>query len=154
VIIRAIEPSDAAALIKAHDHLSDESRRRRFFRPHPVLTQEEAEYFTNVDHVNREAFVAVDGDHILAVGRYDRVEDDAAEIAVVVGDPYHGQGIGTRLMWRLAKRATEVGITHFVADTMGDNRAAISLVRHMAPPASRKASFDGGLLHYDVALQN
>jgi ribosomal protein S18 acetylase RimI-like enzyme len=150
--IRPIEPSDAPALIKAHDHLSDETRRRRFFRPHPVLTPQEAEFFSNVDHVDREAFVAVEGKYIVAVGRYDRVSDDAAEVAVVVGDEYQGLGIGSRLMRHLARHAAEVGITHFVADTMGDNEAAKSLVRHTAP--KRTASWDGGYLHYDIELEN
>jgi GNAT superfamily N-acetyltransferase len=148
--IRPIEPSDAPALIKAHDHLSDETRRRRFFRPHPVLSEQEAEFFTNVDHVDREALVAVEGKYIIAVARYDRVGDDAAEVAVVVGDEWQGHGIGTRLMGRLAKRAAANGITHFVADTFGDNRQVQSLVRRTAP--KRKASFDGGLLHYDVDI--
>jgi RimJ/RimL family protein N-acetyltransferase len=148
--IRPIQPSDAPALIKAHDHLSDETRRRRFFRPHPVLTPQEADFFSNVDHVDREAFVAVEGRYIIGVGRYDRVDDSAAEVAVVVGDEFQGQGIGTKLMRRLAERATEVGITRFVADTMGDNQAAIRLVRHTAP--RRRSSFEGGLLHYDVDI--
>ncbi|HUR76576.1 MAG TPA: GNAT family N-acetyltransferase [Acidimicrobiales bacterium] len=152
MIIRQIEPTDAPALIKAHDHLSAETRRRRFFRAHPVLSEQEAEFFTNVDHVDREAFVATEGKYIVAVGRYDRVSDDAAEVAVVVGDPYQGQGIGSRLMRRLAKRAAEVGITHLVADTLGDNRAAIGLVRHVAP--QRTSSFEAGLVHYDIELQN
>jgi RimJ/RimL family protein N-acetyltransferase len=148
--IRPIEPTDAPALIKAHDHLSDETRRRRFFRPHPVLSEKEAEFFSNVDHVDREALVAVEGKYIIAVARYDRIGDDAAEVAVVVGDEWQGHGIGTRLMGRLAKRAAANGITHFVADTFGDNRPAQSLVRHTAP--KRKASFDGGLLHYDIDI--
>ncbi len=151
MFIRAIEPTDAPALIKAHDHLSDETRRRRFFRPHPVLTPSEAEFFSTVDHVDREALVAVEGKYIVGVARYDRVGDDAAEVAVVVGDPWQGQGIGARLMDRLAKRACANGITHFVADTMGDNHAAKALIRH-AP--KRKASFDGGFLHYEVDLKN
>ncbi len=149
-VIRPIEPADAPALIKAHDHLSAETRRRRFFRPHPVLTENEAEFFANVDHVDREALVVLDGKYIIAVGRYDRVSEDAAEVAVVVGDGFQGQGIGSWLMRRLAQHAAGVGITRFVADTMGDNQAAISLIRHTAP--RRKAAFDGGLLHYEVDI--
>lgn len=148
--IRPIEPSDAAALIKAHDRLSDESRRRRFFRHHPVLTEDEATFFTNVDHVNREAYVVLDGKFIAAVGRYDRVEPDAAEVAIVVGDPYQHLGIGTQLLDALAAHAREVGITRFVADTFGDNRGAIGLIRHWAP--KRTASFDSGFIHFEMEI--
>ena len=148
--IRPIEPSDAPALVKAHDHLSDESRRLRFFRPHPRMSETEASFFTNVDHVDREAFVAMDGELIAAVGRYDRVGPEAAEIAITVGDPYQHHGLGTMLLDALAARAREVGITRFVADTFGDNRAAIGLIRHWAP--QRKASLDSGYMHFEMPL--
>lgn len=148
--IRPIEPSDAPALIKAHDHLSDESRRLRFFRPHPVLSETEAMFFSTVDHQNREAFIALDGDLIAAVGRYDRVEPDAAEIAIVVGEPYQHHGLATQLLDALAATAKAAGITRFVADTMGDNRAAIALMRHWSP--NRKSSFDSGYVHFEMPL--
>ena len=148
--IRPIEPSDAPALIKAHDHLSDESRRLRFFRPHPVLSESEASFFATVDHVEREAFIAVDGEFIAAVGRYDEVEPGVAEIAIVVGEPYQHQHLATQLLDALAAHAQEVGIERFVADTMGDNRAAIALMRHWAP--NRKSSFDGGYIHFEMPL--
>jgi RimJ/RimL family protein N-acetyltransferase len=148
--IRPIEPSDAPALIKAHDHLSDESRRLRFFRPHPKMSEAEASFFTTVDHLDREAFVAMDGKFIAAVGRYDRVAPDAAEVAIVVGEPYQHHGLAMALLDALATRAREVGITRFVADTMGENRAAISLIRHWAP--QRKSSFDSGYIHFEMPL--
>lgn len=148
--IRPIEPSDAPALIKAHDHLSDETRRLRFFRAHPTMSQAEASFFTGVDHVDREAFVVVEGKYIVAVGRYDRVSPEAAEVAITVGDAYQHHGLGTMLLDALARRAREVGITCFVADTFGDNRAAIGLIRHWAP--RRTSSLDSGFMHFEMPL--
>ncbi|MEY2474291.1 MAG: hypothetical protein QOK28_3620 [Actinomycetota bacterium] len=148
--IRPIEPGDAQALIKAHDHLSDESRRLRFFHAHPRMTEAEASFFTEVDHVDREAFVVTDGKYIVAVGRYDRVAPDAAEVAITVGDSYQHHGLGTMLLDALAQRAQQVGITRFVADTFGDNRAAIGLVRHWAP--RRTSSLDSGFMHFEMPL--
>jgi RimJ/RimL family protein N-acetyltransferase len=150
VVVRPIEPADAAALIEAHDQLSPEARRLRFFRPHPVMTPTEAAYFTEVDHVDRVAYVAELDGQIVAVGRYDRVSPDSAEIAVVVGDPVQGQGLGRRLLDVLGEHARSVGITRFVADTFGDNAAAIGLIRRWAP--QRKASFDGGFLHFEMEI--
>ena len=148
--IRPIEPSDAPALIKAHDQLKPETRRLRFFRMHPHMSEREAAFFATVDHVDREAFVVLDGKFIAAVGRYDRVEPDAAEVAITVGEPYQHHGLGTLLLDTLAARAREVGITRFVADTMGDNRAAIGLIRHWAP--NRKSSLDSGFMHFEMPL--
>jgi RimJ/RimL family protein N-acetyltransferase len=148
--IRPIEPSDAPALVKAHDHLSAETRRLRFFRAHPRLSPDEAAFFATVDHVDREAFVVMDGKFIAAVGRYDRVAPDTAEVAITVGEPYQHHGFGTMLLDALAARAREVGITRFVADTFGDNRAAIGLIRHWAP--QRTSSLDSGYMHFEMPL--
>ena len=150
ITVRPIDAADTARLIAAHNQLSPEARRLRFFRPHPVLTEDEAEHFTNVDHVDREAYVATMGDQIVAVGRYDRVGDHEAEIAVVVGDAFQGHGLATTLLDHLGAHAREVGITTFVADTFGDNRAAIALVRHWAP--NRKTSFDSGFMHFEMEI--
>ena len=147
---RPIEPSDTARLIAAHDRLSDEARRSRFFRPHPVLTEKEADYFTNVDHVQREAFVAVANDQIIAVGRYDVVAPGTAEVAFVVGDIWQGHGIATTLLNLLADRARQVGIETFVADTFGDNRAMMAVFRHWAP--QRKVTLDAGFLHVEMPI--
>lgn len=147
---RPIAPSDTPALIAAHDRLSDEARRLRFFRPHPVLTATEADFFTHVDHVDREAFVAIANDQIIAVGRYDRVSPDSAEVAFVVGDIWQGHGIATELLDRLAKRARQVGIQKFEADTFGDNRAMLAVFRHWAP--ERKVTIDSGFLHVEMPI--
>ncbi|MDP1794242.1 MAG: GNAT family N-acetyltransferase [Acidimicrobiales bacterium] len=149
-VVRPIDAADTHLLIAAHDQLSPEARRLRFFRPHPVMSEEEASYFTHVDHVDREAFVATWHDQIVAVARYDRVGPDEAEIAFVVGDDFQGHGLATTLLDRLAEHAREVGITRFVADTFGDNRAAIGLLRHWAP--NRKASIDSGFMHFEMEI--
>lgn len=150
ITYRPIAPADTPALIAAHDRLSDEARRLRFFRPHPVLTEKEADYFTHVDHVDREAFVAIANGQIIAVGRYDRVSADAAEVAFVVGDIWQGHGIATTLLDLLAARASQVGITRFEADTFGDNRAMLAVFRHWAP--ERKVTLDSGFLHLEMPI--
>lgn len=152
VVIRPIEPDDAAALVLSHDLLSDEARRLRFFRPHPKLSDEEARFFTTVDHFDREAFIVLLGTRIIAVGRYDRVEPDAAEVAFVVGDDWQSNGIATLLLNRLAERALEVGITRFIADTFGDNNAMLAVFRHWAP--DRKVTIDSGFLHVEMLIPN
>ena len=47
-----------------------------------------------------------------------------AEVAIVIGDPYQGQGLGRELGRRLADEARERGIARFTATLLGDNVAA------------------------------
>jgi len=68
---------------------------------------------TDVDHLRRDALVALEGDEIVAVARYDAARtddgDDAdtrdAEIAVTVVDAWQRRGLGHRLLQRLEARS-------------------------------------------------
>ena len=87
--------------------------------------------------------MALDGDEIVAVARYDgRAGRNTAEIAVTVEDAWQHPGVGQRLTKRLARRAIDHGIESFEAVVQPDNRAALGLLRKLSPDASVR--FDGG----------
>src|SRR5205807_9966949 len=128
--VRPIRPDDGPALVAFHEGLSAESVYLRFFSAHPHLSEREVEYFTRVDHADREAFVIELDEGIVAVGRYDRPPgSDEAEVAFVVGDKHQGRGVGTLLLEYLAARARENGITRFVADTLHRNQSMLAVFR-------------------------
>jgi GNAT superfamily N-acetyltransferase len=58
----------------------------------------------------------VTGNQIVGVVSFERVTDTSAEIAVLVDDAAHHQGIGTLLVEYLASLARRRGITRFVAE--------------------------------------
>ena len=99
--VRPIRPDDALLLQELHARLSPESIYLRFFTPHPRLSEREVELFTRVDHDARVALVALLGDELVGVGRYDRVgQSDVAEAAFVVDDAQQGRGIARILLDR------------------------------------------------------
>ena len=59
---------------------------------------------------------------MIGVGRYDRIEDDEAEVAFLVEDAHQGRGIAQLLLEHLADAARERGITKFVAEVLPQNR--------------------------------
>ena len=67
--------------------------------------------------------MVLEGDRLVAVARCVRTGPDVADVAVVVGDPWQGQGLGRRLLKLLAERAAEEGITRFAGTMLADNRA-------------------------------
>ena len=130
VRLRPISPGDADALRRFHEGLSLETTYYRFFSPHPELSDDEVERFTNVDHDRRVAIVAELGGRIVAVGRYEGIDDtSSAEVAFVVTDEHQGRGLGTLLLEQLAAAARERGINRFVAETLPDNRPMIQVFR-------------------------
>src|SRR5947199_3263274 len=88
VEIRPIEPDDKDALARGFDRLSELSRYRRFLSPRGPLTQAELRYFTEGDHHDHEALVAVDPDtgEDVGVARVVRSTEDpnVADLAVAV----------------------------------------------------------------------
>lgn len=126
--IRPIRPADADALRAFHARLSPETTRRRFLVFHPDLSEAEVAWFTTVDHVRREALVAVAGAEIVGVARYDRLGPRDAEVAIVVADDWQRRGIGTRLLAALCDRAAAAGVAELVADTLPENVAIVRLL--------------------------
>ena len=134
ILVRPIEPGDKERLVNGLQQLSEESIRKRFLAAKPRFSRSELRYLTEIDGVNHIALVAVlerDPDQLVAVARCVRLPDrhDTAEIAIVVGDPWQGQGLGRELAQRLGDAAVTVGIRRFAATMLGDNEPARRLMR-------------------------
>ena len=120
--LRPIRPTDADRLVAFYDRVSPESKYLRFFAPYPRLSDRDVLRFTRVDYVDRVAFIVTLGADMIAVGRYDRIEDDHAEVAFLIEDAHQGRGIAQLLLEHLAQAARERGITRFVAEVLPENR--------------------------------
>ena len=72
------------------------------------------------------ATLAGEPDTIVGVARFVRLRDlpDTAEVAIVIGDRFQGQGLGREMGRRIADEARELGVTRFTATLLGDNVAA------------------------------
>ena len=137
VRIRRIEPGDKDRLARGLRQLSLETVRRRFLAAKPRFTAAELRYLTEVDGVNHIALIAVledDPDQLVAVARCVRLQPggDTAEMAVVVGDPWQGQGLGRAITQALGDAALAAGIRRFAATMAADNEAARALMRTFA----------------------
>ena len=128
VRMRSIQPADAERIQRFHERQSPESIYFRFFSPRPRLSDRDVQHFTRVDHHDREAFVAVLDDELIAVARYERYEGtDTAEVAFFVDDRHHGRGLATLMLEYLAAAARENGITRFRATTLPTNRKMLKV---------------------------
>ncbi len=141
--IRPITITDAERLARLFTRLSPTSVHFRFFSPIQRPPRAALLRLADVDHARRDALVAVDGDEIVAVARYDaKPGATEAEIALTVEDAWQRRGLGAALAVRLARLARCRGYERFVATMLPDNRAALGLVRKLSPSASVR--FAGG----------
>jgi len=132
VAIVAMLAGDAERLVRFHRTLSPETTHRRFFSVHPELSAQEVQHFTHVDHIDREALVAIHDGEIVGVARFERLSSggDVAEVAFVVADSWQGRGLGTLLFARLWAVARARGIHRLTADVLRDNTAMLTVFRH------------------------
>src|SRR2546421_4056479 len=149
LLIRAIHPEDKDMLVKGLALLSEETRRRRFMSAKPRLSRAELRYLTEIDGEAHYALIAVLADrvdHVVAVARYVRFEDDptTADAAVVVGDPWQRKGLGRRLAIMLADAASARGIRRFSTAMLSDNPGPLALMRTLTDRLEARESSYGG----------
>ncbi|MBQ0897717.1 GNAT family N-acetyltransferase [Micromonospora sp. U56] len=152
VQLRPIRPADGPEIVAMHSRFSERTRYLRYFSPYPRIPDRDLQRFVNVDHRDREAFVVLAGDRIVAVGRYERLGPEApeAEVAFVVEDAYQGRGIGSVLLEHLADAARRAGIVHFVAEVLPANGAMLRVFSDFGYQVQRQ--FADGVVHLSFPI--
>src|SRR5262245_16577630 len=111
--IRPVRRCDFEPVRNLYRHLSPRSRYLRFFSPMPALPESMLRLITCVDQLRQVALVAeLDsqaGRAIVAFANFAATDEGAAEVALVVGDEWQRQGIGTIVAEKLVQAAAARG---------------------------------------------
>lgn len=151
VHLRPIVPDDADRISAFHSRLSERTRYFRYFGAYPRIPPRDLQRFTNVEHHDRVALVAMLGDDIVAVGRYERLDGgDSAEVAFVVEDAHQGRGLGSILLEHLAAAARERGLSRFEAEVLAENSQMVRIFRDAGYQVSR--ALEESVLHLEFAI--
>jgi acetyltransferase len=150
--IRPVEPGDAAALREFLSGLSLDTVYRRFFTGFGKMADRFVARLVCLDHVRREALVAVVGPAIIGFADYAvlAAEPDTVEFGVVIADDWQRHGIGPALSRDLLGLAAGRGATTVRAHTLAENARAARMLRRRWP-AGRPVR-DGTLLIWDLPL--
>jgi ribosomal protein S18 acetylase RimI-like enzyme len=147
--VRPIACDDTDRISRMCARMSAQSMRLRFFAPVRRLSPDQLDRFVDVDHDTRDALVAARDDEIVAVASYAaRSGTHEAVLGFVVEDAWQHCGIGTRLARGLTELAVARGFDTFVATIMPENRAALGLLRKLAPHAAVRWSYG----EYEAAI--
>jgi GNAT superfamily N-acetyltransferase len=139
--LRDIRSNDKAALVRFHRRLSDDTRYRRYHAAKGELTTRDLRNLTEVDGHRHVALVAevpppeLDAaDHaevpeLAGVARIvaDPERPGEAEVAVVVRDDVHANGLGAALVEGVLARGRREGVRIAVAQVQADNHRALRL---------------------------
>lgn len=150
VHLRPVVPTDADRIVALHGRLSERTRYLRYFGAYPRIPPRDLQRFSTVDHHDRVAFVALLGDDIVAIGRYERLDSDSAEVAFVVDDVHQGRGLGSILLEHLAAAASECGLRRFVAEVLAENSTMLRVFLEAGYQINR--TFAEGLLQVEFDI--
>ena len=130
--IRLSCSDDRADMQRFFGELSPASRRLRFLAA-TNPTQELLTHLCTNDPGDAVTLVVVrrtdEGSHIIGVGSYFRTSATSAEVAFAVDDRFHGKGIATALLDRLAEIGCGEGFDYFFASVLSENLEMLDVFR-------------------------
>jgi len=135
-VIRPIRPEDEPLMEELLRTSSEHTLTMRFFRKISEMSHDQLTRFCHVDYDREISFVAImrdDGrERIIGEVRMSRLPDlESAEMAVVVGDQWQGQGIGKALCLHCIKIAKELGIKKMFMEILQTNSRMLSRAEKM-----------------------
>lgn len=141
VTIRAVEPSDEAALAALYERTSPQSLRLRFFSFSRYAGKQDIERMLHPRSRDHEAVAAVDRGVILGVGCIERTSTpDTAEFALLVDDSHHSNGVGTLLLEHLVAKARAAGYRKLSAEILYENHPMLSVLHDLGARIHKRTS--------------
>jgi acetyltransferase len=156
LLIRPIRPEDAPLLLELFDTLSPQSIYYRFFSPMRQLSNTMLARFTQIDYDREIALVAIQesagSEKILGAARVilqHNLKD--SEFAVLVGDPWHGKGIGANLLTKCLDIARERRFESIWGMVLAENKGMLALGRKLGFTIKRADAAGEFELHLDMS---
>ena len=133
VLIRPIRAEDEPREHQFLDHLSGDTRRRRFMRYAFPQSDALVHFLTHVDYERHMAFVceaSLEGEpHLVGDARYMANPDGrSCEFGIVVADDWHHSGIAQLLMSALTRAARQHGFETMEGLVLRDNADMLGFV--------------------------
>ncbi|MGD8542944.1 MAG: GNAT family N-acetyltransferase, partial [Desulfobacteraceae bacterium] len=156
LLIRPIKPVDADLFVELFETLSPTSIYYRFFRAMKTLSHKMLARFTQVDYDREIAMVAIDdgggAEKMIGVSQvFIHPDGKHGEFSILVGDPWHGQGVGANLLAHVLRIAKERGLDDVWGVVLRDNVNMLALGRKLGFDAAW--SSDGTECRLNIDLE-
>jgi acetyltransferase len=134
VIMRPIRPEDEPLEAEMFKTFSPQTQRHRFFGIIKDITHELLQRYTQIDYDREIALIAEvkEQEKEKMIGVVRLIADpynETAEFAVVVADPWQGQGLGNKFTDYILKIAQERGIKKVWAKFLRDNKPMLNIFK-------------------------
>lgn len=144
IFVRPIRPEDAPLMTALFETLSQQSIYRRFFTPMKTLPHTMLARFTQIDYDREIALVALSRangpEELLGVARVINAPNQKdAEFAILMGDKWHGRGIGAELLKRCLDISKARGLKTVHGVVLAENTQMLALGRKLGFAIKRGA---------------
>ena len=154
VTVRALRPDDREKVAAAVRGLDRQSIYYRLFSHRGPLTEAALDRIMRFDPEREVVLLVTTGsgpdEKVIGSGRYAVLAPYSAEVAFMVEEDHHGQGIASRVLRHLARVARDQGITTFEADVLAENRAMRSVFARTRWPMEIER--EGNTVHVALTL--
>ena len=154
VSVRALRPDDREKVAAAVRSLDRQSIYYRLFGHRGELTEAGLDRIMRFDPEREVVLLVTTGagteEKVIGSARYVVISPQRADVAFMVEEDYHGQGIASRLLRHLARVARDQGITTFEADVLAENRAMRNVFARTGWPM--ETARDGSAVHVTLTL--
>jgi acetyltransferase len=132
-LLRPINPEDEILFSELFKSLSEETMRFRFFQIIKDVTHETLTRYCNIDYSREIAIVAeIQQDKRRIIGAVRLIVEpgrNCGEFAVVVGDQWQGQGLGSKLLDYIIEIGKDMKLEKMYGFVIRDNVKMIHLCR-------------------------
>jgi acyl-CoA synthetase (NDP forming)/GNAT superfamily N-acetyltransferase len=118
-VIRRVTHADGPALHELHDQVSDDALRMRFFNVSRAAAHDYVDHV--LTHPETFALVAETEGSLVGLATAEPVSADGVEIAMLISDDHHGQGLGTLLLEHLFALVRDRGVRRVEAEVLVQN---------------------------------
>jgi acetyltransferase len=160
VTIRPIRPEDEPAMVKFHETLSERSVYLRYFHLMNLEQRVQHERLTRICFIDYDREMALVAERrnpetgeveILGVGRMMKIHGTTeGEVAVLISDKWHRQGLGKELLQRLLIVGANEKLTKLTADILPDNRDVMRICEKLG--FSLKHSLEDEVVRAEFSL--
>jgi acetyltransferase len=148
MLVRPIAPSDEDAYRTILESTTAEDRYCRFFHLVDHFDSEEVHRFVE-DRADTIGVIAFDGAVPLGAAHAVLLDEESAELAIVVARGTRHAGVGTAMLDALIARAKARGLRRLVACALRENSPFVHLARHAG---FRVDEADGATQHWVLPL--
>lgn len=153
IIIAAARPDDVAVVRAFYDGLSDTAAYFRFFGMRPALIDDELRHAVELDPPRHVTLLAWLETRLIGIGEFQTGSDpEQAELAIVVADDHHHEGVATLILERLVAVARRCAILRFVARTLRGNEEMKVVLRTLG--LRERIELEDGVIVFTLDLNS